>query len=282
MCPPRERNAGRHDRKSAERQSRLRRLPRQPHGLRRRRRRGRGAQGRRRPAAPRRARAGQRGDAVVPGEEHARHPALMRAWGLAGYGLLWAFLALFLVYPLTRIFFDAFSNEAGDLTLANFAEFFGDRFYLRSLWNSLALGVATVITTSILGIAVAWLLVRCEFPLRNTFSFLTLVPIISPPLVGVLGFVFILGRAGTVNVLLMDTFDLLQPVNFMYGLHGVLLVETLHLFPMITLNILDALSKVDPSLEEAAQSVGARGWRRFRDVTLPLTTPGSVSVAPLA
>jgi len=204
----------------------------------------------------------------------------MRAGAIA-YGLLWAFLAIFLVYPLTRIFFDAFSNEAGELTLANFEAFFRDAYYLRSLWNSLLLGAATVVTTTILGVAVAYLLVRCEFPFRNTFSFLTLVPIISPPLIGVLGFVFILGRAGTLNVLLMDWLDLLKPINFLYGLHGVLLVETLHLFPMITLNILDALAKVDPSLEEAAQSVGARGWRRFRDVTLPLTTPGYVSGALL-
>ena len=55
-----------------------------------------------------------------------------------------------------------------------------------------------------LGIAVAFLLVRYDFVGRNLFSYLTMIPIISPPLVGVLGFTFILGRAGTVNVLLMD------------------------------------------------------------------------------
>ena len=173
------------------------------------------------------------------------------------------------------------TDEAGRWTLANFREFFTDRFYLRSLVNSMILGVATVICASVLGIAVAFLLVRYDFAGRNLFSYLTMIPIISPPLVGVLGFIFILGRAGTVNVVLMDEFDLIQPINFMYGLHGVLLVQTLHLFPMITLNILDALSKVDPSLEEAAQSVGARGWRRFLDVTLPLTTPGFISGALL-
>jgi iron(III) transport system permease protein len=79
----------------------------------------------------------------------------------------------------------------------------------------------------------------------------------------------------------MDWFGVQHPVNFMYGMHGVLLVETLHLFPFMTLSILDSLSKVDPSLEEAAQVVGANGWRRFRDVTLPLTTPGYVSGALL-
>ena len=198
-----------------------------------------------------------------------------------GVGLIWLFLIVFLVYPLGRIFYDAVTDEAGRWTLANFHEFFTDRFYVRSLVNSLILGVATVVCSSVLGIAVAFLLVRYDFVGRNLFSYLTMIPIISPPLVGVLGFTFILGRAGTVNVLLMDTFDMLRPVNFLYGLHGVVLVETLHLFPMITLNVVDALGKVDPSLEEAAESVGARGWSKLWRVTLPLTTPGYVAGALL-
>jgi len=198
-----------------------------------------------------------------------------------GVGLVWAFLILFLVYPLGRIFYDAVTDEAGVLTLTNFHDFFTDRFYLRSLWHSLILGVATVITSSVLGVAVALLLVRYDFAGRGLFSYLTMIPIISPPLVGVLGFTFILGRAGTVNVLLMDYLDMLRPVNFLYGVHGVVLVETLHLFPMITLNVVDALGKVDPSLEEAAESVGARAWSRLWRVTLPLTTPGYVAGALL-
>ncbi len=203
------------------------------------------------------------------------------AISVIGFGLIWVLLILFVLYPLTRLFYDAFTNEAGQITLANFLEFFTDRFYLRSLWNSLFLGIATVITTSAIGIAVAFLIIRFEFPGRNLFAYLTMLPLILPPLVGVLGFVFILGRAGTVNVILHDWFGFLHPVNFMYGMHGVLLVETVHLFPLMTLSILDSMSKVDPSLEEAAESLGARGWRRFRDVTLPLTTPGYVSGALL-
>jgi iron(III) transport system permease protein len=199
----------------------------------------------------------------------------------AGFALIWVFLALFVLYPLTRIFYDAFTTEAGQLTLGNFREFFTDRFYLRSLWNSLVLGAAAVVTTSVIGIGVAYLIVRYDFPGRNLFSYLTMLPMILPPLVGVLGFVFILGRAGTVNVMLMDWFGMDKPINFMYGMQGVLLVETVHLFPLMTLSILDALSKVDPSLEEAAQGMGAKGWRRFWDVTLPLTTPGYVSGALL-
>ena len=198
-----------------------------------------------------------------------------------GFALIWLFLLVFVFYPLTRIFYDAFTDEAGRVTLANFHEFFTDSFYLRSLWKSLALGAAAVLSTSVIGIAVAFLIVRYDFPYRNLFSYLTMLPMILPPLVGVLGFVFILGRAGTLNVILMDWFGIEHPVNFMYGVHGVLLVETVHLFPMMTLSILDALAKVDPSLEEAAQGLGAKGWRRFWDVTLPLTTPGYISGALL-
>jgi iron(III) transport system permease protein len=204
-----------------------------------------------------------------------------RALPVLGVGLLWLFLALFLVYPLLRIFYDAVTDEAGRLTLANFVAFFTDAFYLRALWKSLALGVATVAASSVVGIAVAFLLVRFDFPGRSLFGYLTMIPIISPPLVGTLGFTFILGRAGSINVLLQDVFDLLRPINFLYGLHGVVLVETLHLFPMITLNVVDALGKIDPSLEEAAESVGARGWRKFWTVTLPLMTPGYVAGALL-
>ena len=213
-----------------------------------------------------------------------RRPARARRRSLPpvlGVAAIWLFLLLFLVYPLLRIFYDAFSDEAGRLTLANFVEFARDPFYVRSLVNSLVLGLGTVAATSIVGFAVAFLLVRCDFVGRNLFSYLTLIPIISPPLVGVLGFTFIMGRAGTVNVLLDDWFGLAQPINFVYGIHGVLLVETLHLFPMITLNVVDALAKIDPALEEAAESVGARGLTKWRTITLPLTTPGYVAGALL-
>ena len=208
-------------------------------------------------------------------------PRVGRLLPALGVVLIWLFLLVFLVYPLLRIAYDAFSDDSGRLTLANFAAFFGDAYYLRSLGNSLLLGLATVVTTSVLGFAVAFLLVRCDFAGRNLFSYLTLIPIISPPLVGVLGFTFIMGRAGTVNVLLEDWFGLARPVNFVYGLHGVLLVETLHLFPMITLNVVDALAKIDPALEEAAESVGARGWKKLLTITLPLTTPGYIAGALL-
>ena len=117
----------------------------------------------------------------------------MKISGLLGYAAIWAFFIIFLIYPLIRLFYDSFTTEAGIFTVANFQDFFTDAFYLKSLLNSMILGVATVITTSIIGIAIAFLLLRYDFPGRGLFSYLTIIPMIMPPLVGVMGFVFILG-----------------------------------------------------------------------------------------
>ena len=205
----------------------------------------------------------------------------VRIGGVLGYAAIWAFFGVFLIYPLIRLFYDAFTTDQGQFTLLNFYDFFTDSYYLKATMNSLLLGIGTVMTTSILGIAIAYLLLRYEFRGRELFSYLTIIPMIMPPLVGVMGFVFILGRAGTVNILLMDYLGFTKPINFMYGIHGVLLVETLHLFPLMTLSIVDALGKIDPSLDEAAESIGSRGFRKFWDITFPLTTPGYVSGALL-
>ena len=198
----------------------------------------------------------------------------VKVGGFLGYAAIWAFFGLFLIYPLIRLFYDTFTTEQGTFTLMNFYDFFTDSYYLQCLVNSLLLGVGTVITTSILGITIAFLLLRYDFPGRNLFSYLTIIPMIMPPLVGVMGFVFILGRAGTVNVILMDYLGFSKPINFMYGVHGVLLVETLHLFPLMTLSIVDAMGKISPSLDEAAESVGSRGLRKFWDITFPVNDPG--------
>ncbi|OFX27394.1 MAG: hypothetical protein A2Z07_04075 [Armatimonadetes bacterium RBG_16_67_12] len=201
-------------------------------------------------------------------------------------GVVWAlpiylFLLLFIVFPLYRLFLDAVTTEDGRLTISHLLDFAGDRFYRQALVNSLIISFGTVVGCMVIGFLAAFLLVRYDFPGRTTFGYLTLLPIIMPPLVGIMGLVFVLGRAGTVNVILMDYFGLQKPINFIYGWHGVLLAMTMHYFPLITLNLVDGLSKLDASLEEAAEAMGSRGLRKIRDIVLPLVTPGFVSGATL-
>ncbi len=99
----------------------------------------------------------------------AARPARAVLPGL-GYAAIWLFLLLFLVYPLLRIFYDAFTDEAGRFTLANFVAFAGDAYYVRSLGNSMLLGLGTVAGASVLGFAVAFLLVRFDFRGRDLFG----------------------------------------------------------------------------------------------------------------
>ncbi|MGQ0571846.1 MAG: ABC transporter permease [Armatimonadota bacterium] len=204
-----------------------------------------------------------------------RVPAI--AWAIP----LYAFLAIFTVYPLLRLFVDAISTENGRFTLAHVIDFAQDSFYQRSLLNSLIVASGTVVGCIVIGFLAAFLLVRYDFPGRGLFGYLTMLPVIMPPLVGIMGLVFILGRAGTVNVILQDYLGLSKPINFIYGWHGVLLAMILHYFPLITLNVVDGLSKLDASLEEAAEAMGARGLRKIRDIVVPLVTPGFVSGATL-
>src|SRR4030065_2011474 len=82
----------------------------------------------------------------------------VRIGGILGYAAIWAFFGVFLIYPLIRLFYDAFTTDQGQFTLMNFYDFFTDSYYLKSLVNSLLLGVATVITTSVIGITSAVLL----------------------------------------------------------------------------------------------------------------------------
>ncbi len=217
-------------------------------------------------------------DAVRPlvrGTPRLRVPALVSALPI------YAFLFVFVVFPLWRLFQDAVTTEDGAFTVAFIRGFLTDGFYRRALLNSLLVAGGTVAGCTVLGFLAAFLLVRYEFPGRRAFSYLTILPIIMPPLVGIMGLVFILGRAGTVNVLLMDYLGLRRPVNFIYGWHGVLLAMILHYFPLVTLNVTDALSKFDASLEEAAEAMGAVRLRKVRDIILPLVTPGFISGATL-
>ncbi len=213
--------------------------------------------------------------AARPLPRRLRVPAA--AWVVPLYG----FLLVFILFPLFRLFVDAVQTEDGAFTLAHLKGFAVDPFYRKALVNSLLVSVGTVAGTSVLGFLAAFFLVRYDFPGRALFSYLTLLPVIMPPLVGMMGLVFVLGRAGTVNVLLMDALGFIRPLNFIYGWHGVLLAMILHYFPLITLNVVDSLSKIDASLEEAAEGVGSRRLRKIFDITLPLVAPGFISGATL-
>ena len=89
----------------------------------------------------------------------------------------------------------------------------------------------------------------------------------------------IFGRNGTVNLLLGERFGINIP--FMEGLNGVILVQSIHYFPFILINLSASLRNIDRSMEEAAQNLGSSGMRLFRKIVFPLAMPGYVAGAAL-
>ncbi len=146
-----------------------------------------------------------------------------------------------------------------------------------SIINSIVLGFVVTLATTILSLPLAYCLVRCDFPGRSLLQGLILVPMVMPPFVGAIGMRQLFSRMGSVNLILMKL-GLIEPQNAIdwlgTGFWGVVFLEVLHLYPIMYLNIAAAMANVDPSLEEAAESMGAGKMRLFRTITLPLMVPG--------
>ncbi|HEY6199897.1 MAG TPA: iron ABC transporter permease [Candidatus Binatia bacterium] len=197
--------------------------------------------------------------------------------------LLAALLAIcfFLVlYPVARVLWVALADENNRFTLVHFQNFFLRPLFREALWNSLWSGFLVVAFGALIAVPLAYVFVRYEFRGKIALQTLATLPLVVPPFVGAVAFQQILGRSGAVNLLLMQWFDFSIP--FMEGLTGVVLVQTLHFFPLIMLNTGVSLANIDATLEEMARSLGCHGFRLFRRVTLPLMLPGFVAGSLLA
>ncbi len=208
-------------------------------------------------------------------------PRLRPRWDpaqLALYGLVLGALGLLIVAPVASVLRGALV-EGGRWTLAPLGRFLHTPLYLESLCNSLWVGILATALASLLGVPVAFLVARYEFPGRTLLLTLATLPLVIPPFVGAIGLNQTLGRAGTLTLLLED----LLGVRFVLaeGLRGVALAHALHYFPFILLTVTNALHNLDPTLEEAALVLGARGWRLMRRVVFPLVLPAYLAGAIL-
>ena len=188
---------------------------------------------------------------------------------------LFAFFVAFMLYPLAYVLVNAFYVD-GRFTL----EFFWLMISEPSQWavvlNSINLGLAVTAVTTLISVPMAYALVRYEFPGRGLLNGMVLVPMVLPPFVGAVGMRQMFARFGSVNLLFMEWGIIDQPIDWFGGggMLGVVVMEVLHLYPIMYLNVAAALANVDPAMEEAARNVGARGLTLFRRVTFPLMLPG--------
>jgi iron(III) transport system permease protein len=191
-----------------------------------------------------------------------------------GVTLIWLFFALFLAFPLAHVFLRTFIVN-GRFSLQSMRLMFTDPIYRECIVNSLNLGFCVTVVTTVIALPMAFVVTRYRFPGKTLFSSLLLVPMIMPPFVGAIGMKQLFARFGSVNLALMNAGLIRHPVDwFGGGFCGVLILEALHLYPIMYLNVAAAMANIDPSLEEAAQNLGARPWRLFRTVTFPLLAPG--------
>jgi len=194
--------------------------------------------------------------------------------------VMYCILGFLIIVPVMSVFYDSITWQ-GSLTLDHYKRFFDSPYLRECLLNSLWVATACVFFASLIGVPMAYLLGRFDLPARNLLTSLATLPLIMPPFVGALSFKFLFGRHGTINLLLMDYLGFKEPINFIYGLHGVVLITSLHLYPLVMLNVMTSLSRIDPALEEAAGNMGARSFHVFRTITFPLLMPGFAAGALL-
>jgi iron(III) transport system permease protein len=193
--------------------------------------------------------------------------------------LVLAFLLLFLIMPVATVFYSAFVNADGSLTTGHFAAFFSQNLMKESFFNSLYVSVMATIFASLIAVPLAYLTVRFRFRGAVLIQTLGVLPLVMPPFVGAVAMQLIFGRSGSVNLLLKQAFGFTIPI--MDGLNGVIFVESIHYFPFILLNLTLCLRNIDGAMEEAALSLGCRGWRLFTRIIFPLGLPGFVAGASL-
>ena len=202
-------------------------------------------------------------------------------WGVSTLAVLISlFLLVFLVIPVGKVVYVAFQDpNTGALTLINFVDFFNTSLFQESFLNSIYVASMSVLLSSLIAIPLAYFTTRFNFSGAVLIQTLGIVPLIMPPFVGAVAMLLLFGENGSVNLLFDEWFGFTIP--FMEGLNGVILVESIHYFPFILINLSAALLNIDRAMEESAQNLGANGTRLFRRIVFPLAMPGFVAGASL-
>jgi iron(III) transport system permease protein len=202
-------------------------------------------------------------------------------WGINTLALsIGIFLVVFLIVPVVTVVFVAFQDpNTGELTLINFVDFFNTSLFQESFFNSLYVATMSVVLSTIIALPLAYFTTRFNFGGAALIQTLGIIPLIMPPFVGAVAMLLLFGDNGSVNLLVDEWFGFTIP--FMKGLNGVILVESIHYFPFILINLSAALLNIDRAMEESAQNLGASGLRLFRRIVFPLAMPGYVAGASL-
>jgi len=196
---------------------------------------------------------------------------------VAALGLL--FLGVFLLYPLFNVFgASLLDSEGQSFTFANYARMLGRPFYRAAIVNTLGIGAAATVITTLLAVPLAFALARLPIPGKAAILALAAMPLVLPSFVSAYAIVLLLGNSGIVTKALHG---IGLDIGSIYGAGGIVLVYTLTLYPYVLLPTVAAFKAVDVSMEEAAQGLGSSPGRAVRTVILPIVLPAILAGALL-
>jgi iron(III) transport system permease protein len=186
------------------------------------------------------------------------------------------FIFIFVLLPILRTIAGGFISGEGALDLSYFARYF-DNYYgpgLRQAFlDTMIMGLLTAIFGTVVGFIFAYASVRCNPPAKHLMHWLALLPTVSPPFALALSVILLFGRSGLITKKVLGI-TFVPGMNDIYGLDGLVLVQTITFFSVAYLILRAMLERLNPSMEEAAASLGANRMHVFRTVTLPLLIPG--------
>ena len=188
----------------------------------------------------------------------------------------------YVLYPSIRILWQSFS-KLDERSLANYREFFNprQRANLEALHNSLFISLGSVLLSALVGVPLAFIFTRYRFPGRDIFSALAILPLVLPPLVGVISFMFLYGETGIFPRGLQALFHLEKPPFAIDGVPAIFLVHTYTMYVFFYIFVSAALGKIDTSVIESSYNLGASRWMVLRKIILPLLTPALVAASLL-
>ncbi len=185
--------------------------------------------------------------------------------------LLWA-----VVYPNAAVIAGSFENGLG-----HWREFAASPADREALWTSLVISVASVFASLAIGVPLAFLLGRFEFPGRRLLRAVATLPAALPPLVGVIAFLFLYGESGLVTRVVQRALGMAEAPWRLKGVGAIVFVHAYTMYVYVFLFVSAGLERFDATLDEAASGLGANTWQRLRRVTLPLLMPAVAGSALL-
>ncbi|MDX2343288.1 MAG: ABC transporter permease [Acidimicrobiia bacterium] len=186
-----------------------------------------------------------------------RPPAALVALAMVGLA--------FFVLPLIGL--------AAQTPWSNLGEIFRSEIVGEALRLSLLTSTGATVIAFILGVPLAWVLARVDFPGKAIVRGLVLLPLVLPPVVGGAALLFALGRRGVVGEPLHDLTGLVLP----FSTWGVVIAATFVAMPFLIITVEGALHNLDKTYEGAAATLGAGRWTVLRRVTLPMVAPSLIS-----